>query len=68
VVWLSGVSILLLRRGLVLRERRGLVLFALVEVKRLLDLLSKALAVGRLARAVTAMLLFVDVSCTSSLR
>jgi hypothetical protein len=67
MVWHSGVSILLLRRGLILRERRGFVLLALVEVKRLLDLLAKALAVGGLARAVTSMLLLVYVASTSTL-
>jgi hypothetical protein len=67
MVWHSGVSILLLRRGLILREGRGLVLLALVEVKRLLDLLAEALAVGGLARAVTSMLLLVYVASTSTL-
>jgi hypothetical protein len=67
MVWHSGVSILLLRRGLILREGRGLVLLALVEVKCLLDLLAEALAVGGLARAVTSMLLLVYVASTSTL-
>jgi hypothetical protein len=38
-----------------------------VEVKHLLDLLTKALAIGRLAVAVAAVLLLVDVTSSTTL-
>jgi len=42
-------------------------LLVLVEVQSLLDFSKGALTVGRLAMAVTAMLLLVDVPCAAAL-
>lgn len=47
-----------------MRQRRALVLFLLVEMKHMLDLVAKALAIGRVGMA--AMLLFVDVASAAS--
>lgn len=55
-----------MRNSSLLRQGRRLVLLVLVEMKRLLDLVTKALAIRRLA--VSSVLLLVDVASTTTLR
>jgi hypothetical protein len=43
-----------------------MLLLLAIEMKHVLDLLTEALAIGRLA--VAAVLLFVNISCSASLR
>jgi hypothetical protein len=57
---------LVLGCSLGVHQRRGLMLLLLaIKVKRLLDLLAEALAIRRLA--VAAMLLLVDIACSTPL-
>jgi hypothetical protein len=66
---MSWVSYLIVGRSLVLHKRRLFMLLVLVvQVERALDFVTEALAVGRLAVAMTAMLLFVDVAGPTTLQ
>jgi hypothetical protein len=65
-VSLYGVSSLMLGRGLAMRKRRRLMLLALVEVKRFLDLVAEALAVR--GPAVATVLLLVDIASSTTLQ
>jgi hypothetical protein len=66
---MSWVSYLIVGRSLVLHKRGVFMLLVLVvQVEHAFDFVTEALAVGRLAVAMTAMLLFVDVAGSTALQ
>lgn len=60
-----GVSCLVGSRSLVMRQRRRIMFLVLIHMQRIFDLISEALAIGRMR--VSAVLLLVDVASSSAL-